>query len=156
MEYPMLTQRLTELGITLPAAPKPLGVYVPAVRSGNLLFLSGQLPLVEGQLPREYTGKLGFNISLESGQAAARQATLNALAILDDVVGLEHVLRIVRLAGHVSSTPTFTEQPKVVNAASELLGNVFAEAGFHARLALGAVSLPLDSCIELELIVEVK
>ncbi len=152
----MSTQRLKELGITLPAAPRPLGVYVPVVRSGNLLFLSGQLPLVEGKLPREYTGKLGFNISPETGQAAARQATLNALAILEDAVGLEHVQRIIRLAGHVSSTPTFTEQPKVVNGASELLGSVFGDAGVHARLALGAASLPLDACIEIELIVEVK
>ncbi len=152
----MITARLAKLGIILPAAPKPLGVYVPAVRSGNLLFLSGQFPLVEGKLPPEYIGKLGFNITLDAGQAAARQATLNALAIIDDAVGLDAVRRIVRLAGHVSSTPTFTEQPQVLNAASELLGNVFGEDGIHARLALGAVSLPLDACVEIELIVEVK
>ncbi len=147
---------LARLGITLPAPPKPVGSYVPAVRSGNLVFLSGQLPFVEGALPAEFTGKLGFNVSLENGQAAARQATLNALAILEDTVGLENIQRIVRLAGHVSSTPIFTAQPKVLNAASELLGELFGEAGIHARLALGAVSLPLDACVEIELIVEVK
>lgn len=151
----MPTQRLSKLGLTLPAAPKPLGVYVPAVRSGNLVFLSGQLPMVNGSLPAEYTGKLGYNVSVEMGQAAARQATLNALAILDSVVGLDNVVRIVRLAGHVSSTPIFTEQPKVLNAASQLLGDVFGEAGVHARLALGAVALPLDACVEIELIAEI-
>ena len=152
----MPAQRLRTLGLTLPAAPKPIGVYVPAVQSGNLVFLSGQLPLVEGKLPAEYAGKLGYNISVEVGQAAARQATLNALAILDDAVGLDHVRRIVRLAGHVSSTPIFTEQPRVLNAASELLVDVFGEAGVHARLALGAAVLPLDACIEIELIAEVE
>lgn len=151
----MITQRLQALGITLPAAPTPLGVYLPAVRSGQLLLLSGQLPLVDGKLPREYTGKLGAQVSMEAGQAAARQATLNALAILEREVGLEHVRRIVRLAGHVSCVPEFSEHPKVVNAASELLGSVLEQAGTHARLALGAVSLPLDACIELELIVEI-
>jgi len=152
----MLTQRLSELGITLPPAPKPIGVYVPAVRSGNLIFLSGQLPLVEGKLPPEFTGKLGFNVSVEHAQAAVQQATLNALAILQEMVGLDQVRRVVRLAGHVASTPVFTEQPKVLNAASELLGKVFGEAGVHARLALGAISLPLDACVEIELIVEVE
>ena len=152
----MLTQRLKELGITLPAAPRPLGAYVPAVRSGKLVFLSGQLPLVEGKLPPEFTGKLGFNIPLETGQAAARQATLNALAILHDTVDLENIQRIVRLVGHVSCLPDFIDQPKVLNAASELLASVFAEVGVHARLALGAISLPLDACVEIELIAEVR
>ena len=151
----MPLQRLMELGLALPPAPKPLGVYVPAVRSGNLVFLSGQLPLAEGTLPAEFAGKLGDAVSLDTGQAAARQATLNALAILHDLVGLEHVSRVVRLAGHVSSTPEFTKQPLVLNAASELLGAVFGDAGVHARLALGAAALPLDACIEIELIVEI-
>jgi enamine deaminase RidA (YjgF/YER057c/UK114 family) len=111
--------------------------------------------MLDGKLPDEYRGKLGYNISLETGQAATRQATLNALAIIEDAVGLEHVRRIVRLAGFVSATPAFTEQPKVLNAASELLGQVFGEAGAHARLALAAPVLPLDACVELELIVEV-
>jgi len=138
----MVRERLATLGVTLPKAPKPIGVYVPAVRSGNLIFLSGQLPLVDGQLPPEYAGKLGYATSIAHGQAAARQATLNALAILDDLVGLEHVQRIVRLAGYVNSTPAFTQQPAVLNAASELLGAILGDAGIHARLALGAAALP--------------
>ena len=151
----MPLQRLTALNLTLPPAPKPLGVYVPAVRSGNLLFLSGQLPLVEGKLPPEYAGKLGAGVEITTGQEAARQATLNALAIIHDMVGLPQVRRIVRLAGHVNSTPEFTQQPLVINAASELLGAVFGDVGVHARLALGAAALPLDTCIEIELIVEI-
>ena len=150
----MPLQRLAQLGLTLPTAPAPLGVYVPAVASGSLLFLSGQLPLVAGKLPAAFTGKLGGSVALEDGQAAARQAVLNALAIIHAQVGLERVARIVRLTGHVNSTPDFTQQPAVLNAASELLGQVFAERGVHARLALGAAALPLDACIEIELIVE--
>ena len=151
----MPLQRLASLNLTLPPAPKPLGVYVPGVRSGNLLFLSGQLPLVDGKLPSEYAGKLGGGVDIAAGQAAARQAVLNALAIMHDMVGLEQVRRVVRLAGHINSAPEFTQQPQVLNAASELLGAVFGDAGVHARLALGAAALPLDACIEIELIVEV-
>lgn len=151
----MVKERLATLGLTLPAAPVPIGVYVPAVRTGNLVFLSGQLPLVDGKLPAEFTGKVGFNVTLEQAQAAAKQAALNALAVLDAAVGLEHVTRIVRLAGYVACTPVFTEQPKVLNAASELLGNVLGDAGVHARLALAAPALPIDACIELEIIAEV-
>ena len=151
-----ILQRLDELQLVLPPAPKPLGVYVPAVRSGNLVFLSGQLPLVAGKLAAEYTGKLGDTVTLEQGQAAARQATLNALAILHDIAGLDHVRRIVRLTGFISSAPSFTQQPQVLNAASELLGAVLGEVGVHARLALGAPVLPLDTCIEIELIAEVE
>ena len=133
-----------------------MGAYVPVVRSGSLIFLSGQLPFVEGKLPAEYSGKLGYNVPLEQGQAAARQAVLNALAIIEGIVGLENVNRIIRFAGHISCTPTFTEHPKVLNPSSELLAQIFGDAGVHARLALGAVSLPLDACVEIEMIVEVK
>ncbi len=148
--------RIAALGLTLPAAPTPLGAYVPVVQSGNLLFLSGQLPLVEGRLPPEYAGKLGAGVEEETGQAAARQAVLNALAIVEATTGLDRVARIVRLAGYVNSAPDFTRQPQVLNAASELLAAVFGDAGVHARLALGAPTLPLGACIELELIVEVR
>ncbi len=151
----MPLNKLNDLGLTLPTAPKPLGVYVPAVRSGSLVFVSGQLPLVEGKLPAEFTGKLGELIDVDAGKVAARLATLNGLAIIHDLVGLENVKRIVRLVGHVASAPDFTQQPLVVNAASELLGAVFGDAGIHARLALGTVVLPLDACLEIELIVEV-
>lgn len=152
----MIVDTLNKLHIALPPPPQPIGVYVPAVRTGDLIFLSGQLPMVEGALPEEFRGKLGFNITLETSQAAARQATLNALAILHAQVGLDHVKRIVRLAGFVSSTPVFTQQPQVLNAASELLASIFGDAGIHARLALSAPVLPLDACVELELIAEVE
>lgn len=152
----MILHRLDELQIILPPAPKPIGVYVPAVRSGNLVFLSGQLPLRAGMLPDEFTGKVGDTVSLPAAQAAARQAILNALAILHDLVGLDSVRRIVRIAGYVSSVPAFTGQPQVLNAASELLGQIFGETGIHARLALGAPVLPLDACLEIEVIAEVE
>jgi enamine deaminase RidA (YjgF/YER057c/UK114 family) len=152
----MYSENLQKLNIILPPAPKPIGAYTPAVRSGQLIFLSGQLPVVNGQLPPEFTGKVGYNVTLETAQSAARQATLNALAILQETVGLDHVRRVVRLAGYVSSTPIFTQQPQVLNAASDLLKAVFGEAGIHARLALSAPVLPLDACIELELIAEVE
>ncbi|MEI6521756.1 MAG: RidA family protein [bacterium] len=147
---------LKEKGITLPPAPKPLGVYQPAVKTGNLVFLSGILPLVDGKLPAEYTGKLGFNIHIDNAGKAVQQSILNAVSILNEYYGLDNIVRIVRLAGHISCTPAFNAHPAVLNPASELLGRIFGDNGVHARLALGAVSLPLDSCVEIELIVEVK
>ncbi len=147
--------KLASMGLTLPAAPTPVGAYAPAMRTGNLVFISGQFPLIEGKLPAEYTGKLGFNVSPENGQKAAQQAALNALAILEATVGLGQISRIVRLAVFVASTPCFTAQPAVANGASELLAAVFGDAGIHARIAVGAVVLPLDACVEIELIVEV-
>ncbi|MGI8549733.1 MAG: RidA family protein [Dehalococcoidia bacterium] len=151
----IIDQRLQELGISLPAAPKPLAVYIPAVRSGNLLFISGQLPTENGKLPE--TGKLGGGVSIEQGQAAARRAALNALAIAKDMLGsLDQVTRVVRLTGHVASAEGFTQQPSVVNGASELLGQIFGEQGKHARLALGAAELPLGAPVEIELILEVR
>ena len=150
-----IDDRLKELGITLPQAPKPVAIYIPAVRSANLLFISGQLPTENGQLPE--TGKLGAGVSVEQGQAAARRATLNALAIARDMLGsLDDVTQVVRLVGHVASAEGFTQQPVVVNGASELLGQVFGEKGKHARLALGAAELPLNAPVEIELILEVR
>ena len=147
--------RLRELGITLPQAPKPVAIYIPAVRSGNLLFISGQLPTENGQLPE--TGKLGAGVSIEQGQAAARRGTLNALAIARDMLGsLDSVTQVVRLVGHVASAEGFTQQSVVVNGASELLGQIFGEQGKHARLALGAAELPLNAPVEIELILEVR
>lgn len=151
-----IIETLTEKGITLPAAPKPLGIYQPAVKTGNLVFLSGILPLVDGHLPNEYTGKLGFNIHNDAAGKAAQQSILNAVAILNEYYGLDNIVRIVRMTGHIACTPAFTEHPIVLNYASELLGRIFGDNGVHARLALGSVALPLNSCIEIELIVEVK
>ena len=146
---------LKELGLDLPEAPKPLGAYVPAVTAGNLIFLSGILPLVSGKL--QYQGKLGKDLTVEQGYESARTAALNALAVIRQETGdLGRVNRIVRLSGHVASAPGFTQQPAVLNGASDLLLKIFGERGRHARLALGAVELPLSSPIELELIVAVE
>lgn len=147
--------RLKELGIELPAAPKPVANYVPVVRVGDLLFLSGVLPSKEGQLV--FTGKLGAEVSIEQGVAAARLAVLNALAIMKAEAGsLDRVKRIVKMVGHIASAPGFTDQPQVLNGASDLLVAVFGEAGRHARVAVGAAELPRQAPIEIELIVQVS
>ena len=149
-----IADRLAELTITLPPAPAPVAVYVPAVRTGNLLFISGQLPSVEGKV--QYAGKVPAEVTPEDAYQAARLATLNALAVAQAELGdLDRVTRVVRVAGHVASAPGFTGQPAVVNGASELLGAIFGERGRHARAALGAAELPLGACVEIELILEV-
>lgn len=146
--------KLKELGITLPEPPRPVATYLPAVRTGNLVFVSGQLPFVDGKLLK--VGKLGGNFTVEEGQEAARRATLNALAILNHLVGsLDAVTQVVRLTVYVASASGFTDQPRVANGASELLINVFGEVGRHARAALGAAELPLGAPVEIELVVEV-
>jgi len=148
-------EKLAELGLALPPAPKPVGAYVPAVRTGNLVFVSGQLPMRDGQLLA--TGHVGREVTLEAAQLCARQAALNALAVVAaEIGGLAKVARIVRITGHVASAPGFTDQAKVLNAASELLAQVFGESGRHSRAALGAAELPLGAPVELEMIVEVK
>ena len=148
-------EKLRELGLELPPAPKPVGAYVSAVRSGNLLFISGQLPMKGGQLLA--TGHVSGEVSVETAQACARQACLNALAVAaGELGGLANVARIVRLTGHISSDRGFTDQTKVLNAASDLLLAVFGDAGRHSRAALGAAELPLGAPVELELILEVK
>ncbi len=146
---------LRDLGLDLPEAPKPLGAYVPAIRTGNLIFLSGMLPLVQGKL--QYQGKLGKDLTIEEGYESARTALLNALSVIRQEAGdLNLVTRIVRMAGHVASAPGFTQQPAVLNGASDLLLKIFGERGKHTRLALGAAELPLSSPIELDLIVAVE
>lgn len=153
-----IAARLAELGLELPAVAAPLASYVPAVRSGHHVYTSGQLPFVEGALP--VTGKVGDDPALvtpETATALARTAALNALAAVRDVVGnLDDVVRVVKVVGFVASDPAFTGQPAVVNGASELLGQVFGAAGVHARSAVGVAVLPLDSPVEVELIVEVR
>jgi enamine deaminase RidA (YjgF/YER057c/UK114 family) len=145
--------RLTELGLVLPPVAAPAGVYLPAVRSGSLVFTAGQLPLVDGTLAA--AGKLGTEIDPERGYELARICALNALAAVDGVVGLDAVVRVVKVVGFVASAPGFTAQPTVLNGASELLGAVFGEAGTHARSAVGVAELPLGAPVEIELIVEV-
>lgn len=145
--------RLGELGIDLPEVVVPLAAYVPAVRTGNLVYTSGQLPMVGGKLP--HTGKVGADVSPEDGHALARICALNALAAVDALVGLDTVTRVVKVVGFVASAPNFNGQPAVVNGASELLGEVFGDAGAHARSAVGVSELPLDAPVEVELILEV-
>jgi enamine deaminase RidA (YjgF/YER057c/UK114 family) len=145
--------RLRELGIELPAPPKPVATYVPAVQAGDLLFLSGVIPFRNGKLTME--GKLGRDLTVEQGYEAARIALLNALSIVRTELGsLDRVKRIVRLVGHVASAEGFVQQPAVINGASDLLVSIFDEAGRHARVAVGAAQLPLNSPVELELIVQ--
>ena len=146
--------RLAELGITLPAVAKPLAAYVPAVRTGNLVYTSGQLPFQSGDLT--HIGKVGAEVLPEQGKVAARTCALNALAVIDALVGIDAVVRVVKVVGFVASAPGFNGQPAVVNGASEFLGEVFGEAGSHARSAVGVSELPLDAPVEVELIVEVR
>ena len=148
-----IDERLAELGITLPVLAKPVAAYVPAVISGNLVFTSGQLPFIEGALPE--TGKLGAGVDADAAKGYARQCALNGLAAVESVIGsLDRVTRIVKVVGFVASDPSFTGQPGVINGASEVLGEIFGEAGQHARSAVGVPVLPLDSPVEVELIVE--
>lgn len=145
--------RLTELGIELPAVATPAGAYVPAIVTGNLVYTAGQLPFVDGVLPE--TGKLGATVDPDVAKGYARTAALNALAAVAGAIGsLDRVTRVVKVVGFVASDPSFTGQPGVINGASELLGEIFGEAGKHARSAVGVAVLPLDSPVEVELIVE--
>jgi enamine deaminase RidA (YjgF/YER057c/UK114 family) len=148
-----MTERLAELGIELPAVVAPLAAYVPAVRTGNLVYTSGQLPMVGGALPQ--TGKVGGEVNDQDAKALARTCALNALAAVHALVGIDSVRRVVKVVGFVASAPGFTGQPGVVNGASELFGEVFGDAGVHARSAVGVAELPLNAPVEVELIVEV-
>ena len=147
-------EKLAELGLSVPEVAKPVAAYIPAVRSGNHVFTSGQLPMRDGQLM--LTGKVGGEVSQEEAVECARQCALNALAAVKAEVGeLSDVKRIVKVVAFIASTPDFTAQPQVANGVSELLGEVFGDAGRHARSAVGVPVLPLDAPVEVELIVEV-
>lgn len=145
--------RLDQLGITLPEAVAPLAAYVPAVRTGNLVYTSGQLPVQAGELAG--TGKVGAEVTPEEAKAMARVCALNALAAVNALVGIDAVTRVVKVVGFVASAGGFNGQPGVVNGASELLAEVFGDSGAHARSAVGVAELPLDAPVEVELIVEV-
>ncbi len=146
-------QRISELGIVLPQVATPAGAYVPAVVSGNLVFTAGQIPLVDGKLAA--TGKVGKDLTAEQAKQIARICALNAVAAVKSVIGdLDRVKKVVKVVGFVSSDPSFTQQPAVVNGASELLEQIFGEKGIHARSAVGVAVLPLDAPVEVELIVE--
>ncbi|MCW0215075.1 MAG: RidA family protein [Pseudonocardia sp.] len=147
------TERLAELGITLPSVSAPAGSYVPAKRSGSLVFTAGQVPFVDGALP--LSGKVGDTVTPEQANGLARICALNALAAVDALVGLDSVTSVVKVVGFVASAHGFNGQPAVINGASDLLAEVFGEAGQHARSAVGVAELPIDAPVEVELVVEV-
>jgi len=151
-----VTARLAELGITLPPVVPPVAAYQPAVRSKDHVYVSGQLPMVDGKLPATGLVGVGADVTPEDAFDLARICALNGLAAIDSLVGLAKVVRIVKVGGFVASAPGFTGQPGVINGASELFGEVFGEAGKHARAAVGVASLPLGAPVEVDLIVEVE
>ena len=148
-----LDDRLAELGLVVPEGSKPVAAYIPAVVTGNLVFTSGQLPMVDGVLPA--TGKVGAAVSPEDAKTIARQCVLNGLAAARSAIGsLDRITRVVKVVGFVASDPSFTGQPGVINGASELLGEIFGEPGQHARSAVGVAVLPLDAPVEIEFVFE--
>jgi enamine deaminase RidA (YjgF/YER057c/UK114 family) len=153
---PATTQRLLDLGITLPTPPNPAANYVPAVRSGNQLFIAGQVPVQDGKA--QFIGKLGGGLSVEQGQQAARLCAINVLAQVAKALDgdLDRVVRCVRVVGFVNAVPEFTEHPLVINGASDLFVAVFGEAGRHARTSVGAGSLPRGVAVEVEAVFEVR
>lgn len=149
----LLDDRLVELGLTIPDVARPAGAYVPAIVSGNLVFTAGQLPTAGGQLPA--TGKVGGAVSPDDAKAYAAVCVLNGLAAAKSVIGsLDRITRVIKVVGFVASVPEFTAQPGVINGASELLGELFGEAGAHARSAVGVTVLPLDAPVEIEFVFE--
>ena len=150
-----IENRIKNLGLVLPEVPAPLAAYIPAKKTGHVIFTAGQLPLLKGELICK--GLLGQDVDVEQAYQAARICTLNALAAIKGVIkDLDQIVQVVRVVGYVASTSTFTQQPAIVNGASELLLEIFGEVGKHARSALGVASLPLNASVEIELTVEVK
>lgn len=145
--------KLAELGLALPVAAKPVAAYVPAIRTGNIVFTAGQLPMVDGALAK--TGKVGSEISIEEAKKLAEVCALNALAAVETVADVNKIVRVVRVVGYVNGVAGFTQQPAVINGASELFLHIWGEAGKHARSALGVAELPLNAPVEVELTVEV-
>jgi enamine deaminase RidA (YjgF/YER057c/UK114 family) len=145
--------KLGELGLTLPVAAKPVAAYVPAIRTGNLVFTAGQLPLVDGAIPM--TGKVGDKVSVEEAKKLAQVCAQNALAAVETVADVNKIIRVVRVVGYVNGIPGFISQPAVVNGASELFLHIWGESGKHARSAIGVAELPLDAPVEIELTVEI-
>lgn len=147
------SQRMAELGITIPTVAAPVAAYIPAIRTGNQVWTSGQLPFVDGQLPE--TGKVGASVSADDATTYARTAALNALAAIDALVGIDKVTRVLKVVAYIASDENFHGQPAVTNGASNLMVEVFGEAGAHARAAVGVAALPLNSPVEVEVIVEI-
>ena len=151
----MIEEKLKSLNITLPSPPKPAGAYIPVVKSENTVYVSGQIPIEDGKVA--FKGKVPSVQSLEQAQMAAKLCAINALAQLKSELGsLDKISRILRVSGFVNSEPDFTEQPKVINAASDLLFEIFGEKGQHSRIAVGVTSLPLGATVEIDMIVEIN
>jgi len=151
----MIEEKIKELGFELPEVPKPLAVYTPALQVGDMVYTSGQVPIEKGEL--KYSGKIGFNLTVEEGQKAAEICALNGLSAIKGVINdLDKIEKILKVTVFVNSADGFTDQPKVANGASELLGNIFGDAGRHVRSAVGVNELPIDSAVEIEMIVKVK
>ena len=151
----MIENKIKELGYNLPESQKPLAAYIPALKTGNYVYTSGQFPFLNGEL--KYAGKVGDDLTLEQGQKAAELCALNALSAIKGVIGdLEKIERIIKVTVFVNSTDGFTDQPKVANGASEFLGKIFGENGKHVRSAVGVSELPVNSAVEIEMIAEVK
>lgn len=151
----IIENKLQEMGLELPAAPKPVAAYVPAKQCDNLVFTAGQIPFLNGEL--KYKGKLGQELTIEEGYEAAKLCALNCLSVIKGVIGdLDRIEEIVKVNGFVNCIPEFGDQPKVINGASEFLGQVFGEAGKHARAAVGCTNLPMHAACEVELIVKIK
>ena len=151
----MIEEKIKELGYTLPETPKPLAAYIPAIQTGNYVYTSGQVPFADGEL--KYAGKIGFDLSIEEGQKAAELCALNSLSAIKSVIGdLNKIEQIIKVTVFVNSADAFTDQPKVANGVSEFLGKIFGEAGKHVRSAVGVNELPIDSAVEIEMMVKVK
>jgi enamine deaminase RidA (YjgF/YER057c/UK114 family) len=151
----MIEERIVELGLEIPSAPKAAGSYVPVIVDGENVYVSGQVPLQSGTLPDIFKGKVSSIVSVERAQDAARLCVLNTLSHIKSAIGtLDKIQQFIRLSGYVNSDPTFTDHPKILNAASELLTNIFGDAGKHTRIAIGVSSLPLGSVIEIEFLVK--
>jgi len=154
MKEMRISDRIKELGLVIPTAPKPVAAYVPAVQTGSLIFTAGQLPLVNGEMAG--VGKVGQEISPERARELAEICAINCLAAVETIASLDSIVRIVRVVGYVNAVPGFTNQPPIINGASELFVSIWAEDGKHARSAIGVAELPLNSPVEIELTVEVN
>ena len=149
----MFEERIAELGFELPIPPKPVGSYVPVVIEGDMIYVSGQVPLQSGTVPGIFKGRVSSIVNIETAQDAARVCTLNALSQIRAALGsLDRIKRFIRISGFVNSDPSFIDQPRIINAASDMLVDIFGDAGKHSRLAIGVSSLPLGSAIEIELL----
>ncbi|HEX2305105.1 MAG TPA: RidA family protein [Nitrososphaeraceae archaeon] len=152
----MIEEKLQSIGITLSSPPQPLGSYVPILQSGNLIFVSGQIPLVGGALPEKYKGKVSSQVPITESIEASKQCTINAFEHMKKFLGdLERISKFVKVTGHVNSDPSFRDHPKVLNGASDFLLEIFGEKGRHTRVAIGVSSLPHDSVVEIDFLCEI-